>query len=127
MENHNLREFDLEERLIEFAARIIVIAEAMPQTFAGKHLSGQLIRSGTSPALNYAEAQAAESRADFIHKMKICLKELRETFVCLKIIRRCNFFTEQKLEPIMKENNELIAIFVRSIETARNNNAKNKK
>ena len=73
--------FDLEDRLIDFAVRIIRTAEALPKTKVGKHISGQLIRSGTSPAPNYGEAQSAESRSDFIHKMKISLKELRETRV----------------------------------------------
>ena len=80
------------------------------------------MRSGTSPALNYGEAQAAESRADFIHKMRICLKELRETFVCLKIIQRKEYFKEKQLEPLINENRELVSIFVRSIQTAKKNN-----
>jgi four helix bundle protein len=119
--------FDLEERLIDFAVRAITIAEQLPNTYAGKHLGGQLTRSGTSPALNYGEAQAAESRADFIHKMKVSLKELRETYVCLKIIRKKQYFTTEKLEPILVENNELISIFVKSIDTARVNMEKEKK
>ncbi len=81
-----MKKYDLEDRLIEFAVRIIDIAEALPASVAAKNLGGQIVRSGTSPALNYGEAQAAESKADFVHKMKICLKELRETHVCLKII-----------------------------------------
>jgi len=113
--------FDLEERLIEFAVRIIDTAEALPKTVASKNLSSQIIRSGTSPALNYAEAQAAESGADFIHKMKICLKELRETFVCLKIIQRKGYFVEARLEPLLNENKELVSIFVKSIKTAKKN------
>lgn len=76
------KKFDLEERLIDFAFVIIDISEALPKTRAGEHLGGQLLRSGTSPALHHGEAQAAESPADFIHKMKVCLKELRETFNC---------------------------------------------
>ena len=74
-------EFDLEARLIDFAVRIIKLAESLPKTKIGKHIEGQLLRCGTSPAPNYGEAQGAESRFDFIHKMKICLKELRETKV----------------------------------------------
>ena len=66
------RTYDLEERLIEFAVRIILLAEALPKTRAGNHIAGQIIRSGTSPAPNYGEAQSAESRSDFVHKMKIC-------------------------------------------------------
>jgi four helix bundle protein len=118
------RKFDLEERLIDYAVRIIKIVESLPNTPVGKHLGGQLSRSGTSPALNYGEAMAAESSADFIHKMKISLKELRESFVCLKIIKKCNYFPISKLEPILTENNELISIFVKSIETAKKNSTK---
>jgi len=78
--------YDLEERLIQFALLIIDIVEMLPNTRAGNHIAGQLIRSGTSPAFNYGEAQVAESRDDFIHKMKICLKELKETHIAVQII-----------------------------------------
>ena len=81
-----MNKYDLEERLIEFSVLIIEIVNQMPNSKAGNHLSGQLVRSGTSVSLNYGEAQSAESRKDFIHKIKVILKELRETFVCLKII-----------------------------------------
>jgi len=112
--------FDLEERLINFAARIIRTAESLPKTVAGKHIGGQIIRSGTSPAANYGEAQGAESRADFVHKMKICLKELRETRIWLLMIVRADLMKPaSKLEPLMDENNELISIFVTSIKTAK--------
>jgi len=80
------RIYDLEERLIEFAVQIIRTVESLPRTRVGNHIAGQLVRSGTSPASNYGEAQSAESRSDFIHKMKICLKELRETKVWLLMI-----------------------------------------
>ena len=114
------RTFDLEERLIDFAVRIIRIAESLPKTKIGKHVSGQIIRCGTSPAPNYGEAQSAESRSDFIHKMKVALKELRETRVWLLIIVRAKLITPaSKLDPVIKENNELISIFVTSIETAK--------
>ncbi len=79
---------ELEERLIDFAVSVIGVAEALPDSRAGRHVAGQLVRSGTSPAPNYGEAQSAESRKDFIHKMKIALKELRESLVWLKIIER---------------------------------------
>ncbi len=82
------KKYSLRERLIDFACRVIDVTEALPKTGAGYHLGNQLIRSGTSPALHYGEAQAAESPADFIHKMKVCLKELRETYNCLQIIER---------------------------------------
>ncbi|MEZ4919853.1 MAG: four helix bundle protein [Saprospiraceae bacterium] len=78
------------------------------------HLASQIIRSATSPALNYGEAQAAESRDDFIHKMKICQKELRETHVALKLIAKRNWFSEIKLASLISENNELISIFIAS-------------
>ena len=113
--------FDLEDRLIDFAARCIKVAGALSGDKAGQHLMGQLTRSGTSPALNYGEAQGAESRKDFIHKMKICLKELRETVVCLKIIVRTELLGVEKLEPLITEANELILIFVTSIGTAKKN------
>jgi len=114
------RIFDIEERLIDFAVRIIRIAESLPKTKVGNHIAGQLIRCGTSPAPNYGEAQSAESRSDFIHKMKICLKELRETKVWLIIIVRANLIKpKSKLEPDIIENDELISIFMTSIKTAK--------
>jgi four helix bundle protein len=113
--------FDLEDRLVDFAARCIKVANSLPNTQAGLHLSGQLTRSGTSPALNYGEAQGAESRKDFVHKMKICLKELRETRICLKIIIRSEMLGEEKLQALIDETNELISIFVTSIKTAKEN------
>lgn len=118
------KRYNLEDRLVDFAVLILSIAENLPQTYAGKHLSQQIIRSGTAPALLYGEAQAAESRADFIHKMKIALKELRETYVCLKIIGRRNYLEDGEKEYTAKENDELIAIFTRSIDTARKNRNK---
>ena len=94
----------------------------MLNTKAGNHLSGQIIRSGTSVSLNYGEAQSGESRKDFIHKMKIALKELRETFACLKIIHRTKLYkSEILIKKALKENNELISIFVKSVETAQKN------
>jgi four helix bundle protein len=115
------RKFDLEDRLIDFAARCIKVASALPGDKAGQHLMGQLTRSGTSPALNYGEAQGAESRKDFIHKMKIGLKELRETVVCLKIIAKVELLAVESLQPLIVEANELISIFVTSINTAKKN------
>ncbi|MEQ1745340.1 MAG: four helix bundle protein [Saprospiraceae bacterium] len=109
---------ELEDRLIEFASRIIDMVEMLPKTATAKHLGGQVLRSGTSPALNYGEAQGAESRDDFVHKMKVCLKELRETLVCLKLIARRAWFAESKLTALLAENNELVSIFVASIKTA---------
>jgi four helix bundle protein len=119
------RTYDLEERLIDFAVRIIRTAESLPKTRVGNHIAGQLIRCGTSSAPNYGEAQSAESRADFIHKMKICLKELRETKVWLLMIKRANLITPvSKLMPLIEENDELISIFVSSIKTSKQKSKK---
>ena len=117
------RRYDLDERLINFANMIIDISEALPKTFAAGHIAGQLVRSGTAPALQYGEAQSAESRNDFIHKMKISAKELRETFNCLRLINKRQWYSEEKLLSVLDENNQLISIFVKSIETAKTNNS----
>ena len=109
---------ELEERLIDFAVSIIEIVNELPATKAGNHLAGQLVRSGTSPALNYGEARSAESRRDFIHKLQVALKELRETLVALKIIFRAKLHKyEDKFQQTLAECNELISIFVRSVQT----------
>ena len=109
---------DLEDRLIDFAVRVVHVVEALPDTKAGSHIAKQLVRSGTSPAANYGEAQSAESRRDFVHKMKIALKELRETIIWLKIIERKPLCEPNKMTEIVKECDELIAIFVKSVKTA---------
>jgi four helix bundle protein len=120
------KEFNLEDRLIDFAVRIIYVAESLPKTKAGNHIAGQLIRCGTAPAPNYGEAQDAESRADFIHKMKISLKELRETKIWLLIAGKANLIKPaSKLEPLIDESNQLISIFVASVKTAKQNKGKN--
>ena len=117
--------FDLEERLIDFAVRIIRTTESLPKTKVGNYIAGQLIRSGTSPAPNYDEAQSAESRSDFIHKMKISLKELRETRIWLIMIVRAKLIKPiHKLDPLIDENDQLISIFVTSIKTAKQNKLK---
>jgi len=89
-EANSKRKFDLEERLIDFAVLVIQIADNLIDTRAGNHIAGQVVRSGTHPALHYGEAQSAESRQDFIHKLKVLLKELRETSNALKIIRKAS-------------------------------------
>ena len=121
-----MKKFNLEERLIEFSVKIIELIPHIPKTIIGQHLSKQLLRSGTSPALQYGEAQSAESRADFIHKMKVGLKELRESLVCLKIILRAKLIKEQFLTSVIKECDELISIFVKSCHTAKLNLEKEK-
>jgi four helix bundle protein len=114
--------FDLQDRLIDFAVRIIKLSEVIPESKAGKHIGAQLLRSGTSPAPNYGEAQSAESKADFIHKLKIALKELRETEIWLKIIIRAELvIPSEQLGPLLKETDELISILFKSVETAKKN------
>ena len=108
------RKYDLEERLLEFAIRIIATVEKLPDNKVSNHLGGQLLRSGTSPALNYGEAQSAESKRDFIHKFKVILKELRETIICLTILHRKSLLLDDSL---VTENRELIAIFMKMIFT----------
>jgi four helix bundle protein len=126
MENKT-KHYDLEERLIQFSLLILNLVERLPDTRTGSHFAGQLLRSGTSPALNYGEAQVAESRNDFIHKMKICLKELKESQIALQIIRRKPLISENaEVEQCISECKELIAIFLKSIDTA-NQNSRNEK
>ena len=116
---NNQKKFDLQERLIDYAVRIIKVSEQLPDTKAGKHVSSQILKSGTSPAPNYGEAQSAESRADFIHKLKVALKELRETEVWLKIIVKAKLIQPStKLSPLLQETDELISILFKSIDTA---------
>jgi four helix bundle protein len=119
------KNFDLEDRLIDFAVRIIRIAESLPKTKTGSHIAGQIVRCGTSSAPNYGEAQGAESQADFVHKMKLCLKELRETRVWLLMLVKANLIKPvSKLDSLIDENNQLISIFVKSIQTARQKRTK---
>jgi len=120
-----MNKFDLENRLINFSVLVVQITREMPNDYAGNHFAKQLLRSGTSVSLNYGEAQSGESRRDFIHKMKVVLKELRETLICLKIIERTMAFEDSsKLVEAKNENNELISIFVKSVETAQKNMTK---
>ena len=112
---------DIEDRLIDFAVMIIAVCEKMPETRAGRHVAGQLVRSGTSPAPQYGEARGAESRRDFIHKLRICLKELNESRIWLEIARRSNMTPASKLQPIIAECDELCRIVSSSIHTATTN------
>jgi len=112
--------YDLEERLLEYSVRIIKIVEQLPNTRTGNHIAGQLLRSGTSPYPNHGEAQAAESQKDFIHKLRISLKEFRESQRWLKLIRRVPLIKKPGLlDAILQETDELIRIFVTSIKTAK--------
>src|ERR1043166_5838524 len=100
----------LEERLIEFAVRIIKVAIHLPRNIYGRHIGAQMLRSGTASAANYAEARGAESRADFIHKMRIVQKELNETAVWLKIVARSSLLNERRIVAVLSENKELCRI-----------------
>nr|WP_262905852.1 four helix bundle protein [Winogradskyella immobilis] len=107
--------------MIQFSIDIILLCKTIDKSFASEHLAKQLIRSATSSALNYGEARSGESTRDFLHKMKICSKELRESFINLKIMKGANLISDMELlEKLSKENNELISIFVSSIKTASN-------
>ncbi len=110
--------FDLEERLLAYAARVIHLVEQLPATRAGNHIAGQLLRSGTSPLPNHAEAQAAESRKDFIHKLKICHKELRESRRWLRLVQRVPLLRPAQVQALADETEELIRIFAASLRTA---------
>ena len=114
------RTFDLEERLLNYASQIIRLVEDLPDTRAGNHIAGQLLRSGTSPLPNHGEAEGAESKNDFVHKLGICHKELRESRRWLKLIRRVPLLTDTAaLDAALNETDELVRIFAASIRTAR--------
>lgn len=116
------KKYDLEKRLIDFAVRFMDLVETLANTRAGNHIAGQLVRCGTSPAPNYGEAQSAESRNDFIHKIKIILKEPRETKIWLQIIYRKRMARSgSQTESLIAECDELISIFVTSVRTAEKN------
>ena len=114
--------YDLEDRFVEYSCRMVDLVEALPNTRAGNYIAGQLIKSCISPAFNYGEVQAAESRDDFIHKLGVVLKELKECRTALKIIRKKELIRPVKrTDEIYTETEELIAIIAKSIETAEKN------
>ena len=115
------KRFDLEERLLEYAVRIIRLVDALPATRAGRHVSDQLLRCGTSPLANHGELQGAESRKDFIHKLRLCLKEIREARRWLRLVHRVPLLPPAKVEPLLNETESLIKIFAASIRTAEGN------
>ena len=112
---------DLEERLLDFAARIGKVVDALPESRLGRHIAGQLVRSGTSPAPNYAEACAAESKRDFIHKLGIGLKELRESRSWIKLILKADLLPETRMAELLDKANQLCNIVGKSIVTAKAN------
>lgn len=113
--------YDLEERLLEYAVRIIRLVDALPATKAGRHVADQLLRCGTSPLANHGELQGAESRKDFLHKLGICVKEIRETQRWLRLVHRVPLLPPTKIEPLLNETDALIRIFVSSVRTAQKN------
>ena len=112
------RKYDLEDRLVDYTCRMIDVVEALPNTRAGNYIAGQLIKSCHSPTFNYGEAQAAESPKDFIHKIQVILKELRESRICLKVLSRRTRLIDERA---VKECDELVAIFATSVKTAKKN------
>jgi four helix bundle protein len=113
--------FDLEDRLLEFTAELLKLVDALPTSRAGNHISGQLLRCGTSPFANHGEAQAAESRKDFIHKLGVCFKELKEIKRWLRLIGRVELIPLAHFRPLLIETEELLRIFSASIRTAERN------
>lgn len=117
-----MNRFELENRLVQFAVSLIELCKHFEKDFAGEYLSKQLLRSGSAPALNYGEAQGAESKRDFIHKSSIVLKELRETNVNLKIVSGAAICKKTDLlEKVLDESNQLVSIFYKSVDTAKKN------
>ncbi|MBK8988687.1 MAG: four helix bundle protein [Chloroflexi bacterium] len=110
---------DIEERLVEFAVMVIAVTDRLPDSRAGNHLAGQLVRSGTSPAAHYAEARGAESPRDFVHKLKLCAKELNESRVWLKIIGKGKLLPREQIIETFRECDELCRILNTSIKTAK--------
>jgi four helix bundle protein len=117
----NAKRYDLEERLLEYAVRIIRLVDALPATRAGRHVADHLLRCGTSPLANHGELQGAESRKDFIHKLGVCLKEIRESRRWLRLIHRVPMLAPGKIEPLLRETEALIKIFAASKRTAEKN------
>jgi len=116
------RRYDLEDRLLDFAVDVVELTESLPNTRAGNHIAGQLLRCGTSPLSNHGEVEAAESRKDFLHKLRICLKELRETKRWLRLVSRLKKLGEAaNLPACLNEVEELIRIFAASVKTAEKN------
>jgi four helix bundle protein len=123
--SRNPRADELESRLVQFAIDIVTIAGQLPRNAQAKHIAAQIVRSGTAAAPNYGEARAAESRADFIHKLKIALKELNETAIWLRILQGSVAVNADFLPRLIAENTELCKILVSSIQKACRNDIKN--
>jgi four helix bundle protein len=114
-------QYDLEDRLLDYAERVVRVVDALPDSLTGRHMAGQLLRCGTSPYANHGEAQAAESRNDFIHKLGVCYKEMRDSRRWLRLIHRLGLVEPARLDALLIEAEELTKIFAASIRTARGN------
>ena len=121
------RAYDLDDRLLRFAADTCRVAEPMPASRTGNHICSQLIRCGTSPSANYAEARGSESQRDFVHKLKLCLKELRESLAWLRLVALLELRPRTQVETVIGEADELIAIMVVSVRTSKRNVGRNAK
>jgi four helix bundle protein len=111
--------YDLEDRLLDYGAKVIHVSRGLTGDYAERHIGQQLLRSGTAPVSHHGEAQGAESPADFIHKLRLALKELRESERWLKLLNRANMLTQtDDLNFLLSETDQLIRIFVKSIATA---------
>ena len=115
----------LSDRLLDFAVEVIKITDELPNSVAGRHVGGQLVRAGTSCGSNYEEACGAESRSDFAHKMSIVLKELKESRFWLRLIRRTEMLPSDRTEPVISECQQLCAIVAKSILTAKRRRSSN--
>ena len=124
MKTDEQRKYDLEDRLLEYAARIVHLIDALPRSRAANHVADQLLRSGTAPLSHHGEAQAAESRDDFIHKLSLALKELKESRRWLRLIEKTRMAKDVRtVETLLAETEELVRIFGASIRTSRSRKA----
>jgi four helix bundle protein len=114
-----MRGDDISMRLIDFAVRVIRLVKALPKSVVGRHVGSQLVRSGTSAGANYEETRGAESRADFVHKLAVSWKEMRESHYWLKVVQRAELVKPSLLDSLLQETGELCAILSRSLTTAR--------
>jgi four helix bundle protein len=110
---------ELSERFLEFAGRVVHLACALPPSKAGRHIGGQLLRSGTAIGANYEEARGGESRADFIHKLGVAWKEARETWYWLRLIQKIQLVKPSRIDSILQESNQIAAILGKSLKTAK--------
>jgi four helix bundle protein len=116
---HASKAVELQRRLVVFAGQIVSLSFKLRRTAVGRHVANQMVRCGTATAANYADARGAESRPDFIHKLRVVLKELNETDVWLQLVVETSLVEAPTVAGIVAENQELCRIFAASIKTAR--------